>query len=129
MPSIRTAADPSRPSPTGSRSSPSFVIASAPGLYILDEPEAALSPSRQLSLLRILHDLEATGQTQFLIATHAPILMAYPGAASLGLDEGRITPVEFRETEHYRLTQDFLSNPDRYLSHLFAEPREPEPEP
>lgn len=96
------------------------------GLYVLDEPEAALSPSRQLSLLRILHDLEATGQAQFLIATHSPILMAYPGSAIFSLDGTCITPIDYRETEHYRLTRDFLLEPDRYLHHLFDGAPEPD---
>lgn len=99
------------------------------GLYLLDEPEAALSPSRQLSLLRILHDLEVAEESQFVVATHSPILLAYPGATILSLDDGRLTRVAYRDTEHYRLTRDFLSDPERYLHHLFAERPDPGEDP
>ncbi len=97
-----------------------FVNRFEQGLYILDEPEAALSPQRQLSFLRVIHQLETSGHAQFLISTHSPILLAYPGAMLLGLDGSGITRVEYTETEHYRLTRDFLSCPERYFQHLFA---------
>ena len=90
------------------------------GVYILDEPEAALSPQRQLSFLKIVHDLDVRGQAQFLIASHSPILLAYPGATLLGLDDGPIHDVRYEDTEHYRLTKDFLDSPARFLKHLFA---------
>jgi predicted ATPase len=90
------------------------------GIYILDEPEAALSPKRQLSFLKIVHDLEAAGRAQFLIASHSPILLAYPGATLLGLDGGPIREVRYDETEHYNLTKEFLASPERFLKHLFA---------
>ena len=93
------------------------------GLYILDEPEAALSPQRQLSFLKILHDLEATGHAQFLIATHSPILLALPGAAIVDLDAG-LQPTTYRETKHYQLTRDFLNGPERFFKHLFTPVRE-----
>jgi predicted ATPase len=93
---------------------------SANGLYILDEPEAALSPSRQLTLLRRMHDLLEEG-SQFIIATHAPIVMAYPGALIYYLDASGITRLAYEETEHVSLTKDFLSNRDRYLARLFDE--------
>jgi len=89
------------------------------GLYVLDEPEAALSPQRQLALLVAMHRLVTDG-AQFVIATHSPILMAFPGACLLRLDGERIEPVEFRKTEHYALTRDFLNDPDRYLRRLLA---------
>jgi predicted ATPase len=88
------------------------------GLYILDEPEAALSPSRQLALLRRMHDLVEEG-SQLIIATHAPIVMAYPGATIYYLDARGITRVEYEETEHVSLTREFLSNRERYLARLF----------
>lgn len=91
------------------------------GLYILDEPEAALSPNRQLSLLAILRDLSLHGHAQFLIATHSPILMALPGAQVLSIDGGEFRPVDYRDTEHYRVTRGFLEAPERYLRHLFPE--------
>lgn len=90
------------------------------GIYILDEPEAALSPQRQLSFLKIMHDLEAAGRAQFLIATHSPILLAYPGATLLSLDGGPIHEVRYKDTAHYNLTKDFLDAPERFLKHLFG---------
>ena len=84
------------------------------GLYLLDEPEAALSPTRQMGLLVYLDELVAAG-CQFVIATHSPILMAYPGAEILLLEGGRIERTDYRETEHYRVTREFLQNPDRML--------------
>jgi len=91
------------------------------GLYILDEPEAALSPSRQLAFLAIIHDLEASGHAQFIIATHSPMILSYPGATILSLDEEKIIEVEYKETTHYKLTRDFLECPERYFRHLFAD--------
>lgn len=90
------------------------------GLYLLDEPEAALSPQRQLSLLRILHDLEAPGHAQFLIATHSPILLSYPGAQVYSLDGDAITSIDYRDTKHFQLTRDFLNGPERFYKHLFG---------
>lgn len=90
------------------------------GLYLLDEPEAALSPSRQLSLLALIHSLESRG-AQFIIATHSPILMAYPGAEVLELRPEGIRSVDYRETEHYQLTRRFLESPERMLRYLFDE--------
>ena len=91
------------------------------GIYLLDEPEAALSPQRQLAFLSILHDLERTGRSQFLIATHSPIILAYPGATLLSLDGSEIRRVEYKDTDHYRITHGFLNNPERYFAHLFEE--------
>jgi predicted ATPase len=92
------------------------------GLYILDEPEAALSPNRQLSLLALMHDLVERRRSQFLVATHSPILMAYPGATIHHLDAaGGMRRIAYEETEHYRLTRDFLDNRERYFKHLFAD--------
>ena len=88
------------------------------GFYVLDEPEAALSPTRQLALLRRIHDLAEDG-SQFLIATHSPILMAYPGAALFLLDEAGIQTIAYEETEHYQVTRHFLENPKRMLEMLF----------
>ena len=81
------------------------------GLYLLDEPEAALSPSRLMTLL--VHIRHLVGQdSQFLIATHSPILMAYPGACIYQLSEAGIARVDYRDTEHYRLTRRFLEAPE-----------------
>ena len=88
------------------------------GFYVLDEPEAALSPTRQLSLLCRIHDLVEQG-SQFLIATHSPILLAYPGADIYLLDERGISAVKYEETEHYQISRRFLENPKRMLNTLF----------
>ncbi|MDY2948739.1 MAG: AAA family ATPase, partial [Lachnospiraceae bacterium] len=80
------------------------------GLYLMDEPEAALSPTRQLSLLCELDRL-ARGGSQMVVATHSPILMALPGAKILWLDEMGIAPRRWEETEHYQVTRRFLCRP------------------
>jgi predicted ATPase len=90
------------------------------GLYILDEPEAALSPLRQMSMLRRMHDLVQQG-CQFIVATHAPILLAYPEAWIYELDENGLRRVEYDETSTVRVTRDFLGERDRTLAELFAE--------
>jgi len=87
------------------------------GLYILDEPEAALSPSRQLAMLARMHDL-VNDQSQFIIATHSPIIMAYPNAKIMLLSENSIEPVEYTDTEHYIITKQFLNNADKYLDEI-----------
>ncbi len=94
------------------------------GLYLLDEPEAALSPQRQLSFLRIIHELANPGHAQFIIATHSPILLAYPGARLYSFSEDGIREVSYRETDHYQVTRDFLNSPDRYFKYLFADENE-----
>ena len=90
------------------------------GLYILDEPEAALSPARQLAVLRRIHQL-VQDDSQFIIATHSPILMAYPGAKILLLDASGFNEVLYEDTEHYAVTREFLANPGRMLEQLFAD--------
>ncbi len=87
------------------------------GLYLLDEPEAALSPQRQLTLLAMMFDLVAEG-AQFIIATHSPLLLAYPNARIYSFDDAAIEPIAWEQTEHVRLTRDFLANPERYLRNL-----------
>lgn len=91
-----------------------------PGLYLLDEPEAPLSPTRQLSLIALLHQMVNQGG-QFIIATHSPILMAYPGAAIYSFDEGVIQRVDYETLEHVTVTRSFLENPEAYLRHLLAD--------
>ena len=90
------------------------------GLYILDEPEAALSPTRQLALLRRMHQL-VEDDSQFIIATHSPILMAYPGAKIYLLDGSGYTEVHYEDTEHFAVTRDFLNDPERILRQLFTD--------
>ncbi len=89
------------------------------GLYILDEPEAALSPQRQLTFLKIIHDLTTPGHAQFLIATHSPIILSYPGAILFRLDGDAIQEIDYRETKHFVITRDFLNSPERFFKHLF----------
>ena len=91
----------------------------AKGIYILDEPEAALSPKRQLSFIKIIHDLERAGHSQFLIATHSPILLTYPNATIFSVDGDSIDSVTYQETEHYQLTREFLEAPERFFRYLF----------
>nr|WP_318540291.1 AAA family ATPase [Terribacillus saccharophilus] len=88
-------------------------------IYLLDEPEAALSPQRQLTFLRIIHDLEKSGEVQFIIATHSPILLGYPGAEIFHFSEDGIRSIDYEETEHYQITRGFLENREGYLKHLF----------
>ena len=95
------------------------------GLYLLDEPEAALSPSRLMSLIVRMHEL-VEKHSQFIIATHSPILMSYPGAEVYELSEDGIRSVDYRETEHYRLTRRFLENPEKMLRYLLDEREEKE---
>ena len=89
------------------------------GFYLLDEPEAALSPQRQLAVLSRIHDL-VENQSQFVIATHSPILMAYPDAYIYSLSGSSIDRVDYYDTEHYRVTHSFLANPKRMLDVLLA---------
>jgi predicted ATPase len=93
---------------------------SGSGFYILDEPEAALSPTRQMSALVRIHQLVQAG-AQFVISTHSPILMAYPKAWIYSLDEDGITRITYEETEHYQVTRDFLNNHQMMLDVLLAE--------
>ncbi len=87
------------------------------GLYILDEPESALSPQRQLALLRRIHQLVGEG-SQFIVSTHSPILMAFPEARILLLDARGMRAIEYEETEHYTVTRAFLQDPKRMLHAL-----------
>jgi len=90
------------------------------GLYLLDEPEAALSPKRQLEFLAILHSYCNNG-AQFVIATNSPLIMAYPNAWIYVLDGEAIRQVPYLETEHYLVSRGFLSNPQRTLNILFSD--------
>ena len=87
------------------------------GLYLLDEPEAALSPTRQIEALQRFHELVQQG-SQFVIATHSPILMAYPDALILQCTPSGIGPVRYEDTEHFRVTRDFLLHRDKVLAIL-----------
>lgn len=88
------------------------------GFYVLDEPETALSPQRQLAFLVILNQLLGEPGTQFVIATHSPILLAYPGAQIVSFSSGQIREVAYRDTEAYQLTAGFLASPEQYIKRL-----------
>ena len=96
------------------------------GLYLLDEPETPLSPTRVLTLLTILLDATRSG-SQFVIATHSPILAAFPGASIRVFDGDRIVETPYDDLEHVRITRDFLNAPGRYLRYLTRAPEEEEP--
>lgn len=87
------------------------------GIYILDEPEASLSPMRLLTLLSEIYYL-VKNNSQFIIATHSPILMTFPGAEILEFSKNGIKQVDYKDTEHYKLTRRFLENPDRMYKYL-----------
>lgn len=91
------------------------------GFFIFDEPEAALSPQRQLSLMVIIHEMCANSHSQFIIATHSPILLAYPNATIYSCDSDTLTHIAYKDTEHYQITKHFLDNPSHYLRHLFKD--------
>jgi predicted ATPase len=90
------------------------------GLYLLDEPEAALSPNRQLAALAVIDSLVKRG-AQFIIATHSPILLAYPRAKILRFDDSGISHVDYEDTEHYAVTRDFLNHYPRRLQLLLED--------
>ena len=85
------------------------------GIFIFDEPESALSPSRQILFLRLLRRMERSGHCQVIMATHSPILMAYPGARLLLLSKYGLDPVRLEHTEHFKLIQDFCANPATFV--------------
>jgi predicted ATPase len=87
---------------------------SGKGLYILDEPEAALSPSRQMAMLARMHEL-VQQDSQFIIATHSPIIMSYPDAIIYELNDG-FKEVKYRDTEHYNIMKEFMNNTDKMLN-------------
>jgi predicted ATPase len=92
------------------------------GFYILDEPEAALSPQRQLTMLSVLRELlDQNDEIQFLIATHSPILLAYPDAQILSFDDGAIHETTWQETAAYQVVARFLSRPEVYLREIFGD--------
>jgi len=91
------------------------------GIYLLDEPEAALSPARQLTLLRIIRDIEQESQSQFIIATHSPIILAYPDAQILDFDTSPVSQTTYEDTSHYQITKGFLENRGRYFRKLFED--------
>lgn len=91
-----------------------------PGIILMDEPESALSPQRQLSLLAQMSKLAKRGRTQFIIATHSPIILTFPNAQIISFDEG-LRPVTLQQTSHFQITKTILDNPGSYWRHLAAD--------
>ncbi len=87
------------------------------GLYILDEPEAAISPQRILSLIIFIRQL-IDKNSQFIIASHSPILLGVPNAKILSFDDGKISEISYEETSSYRITKSFLNNRDQFIKNL-----------
>jgi predicted ATPase len=85
------------------------------GLYLLDEPETALSPKTQIEMLKLLTNAARSGHAQFIIATHSPILLACSGAAILSFDHTPVAPVEYEETDHYKIFRDFMRDRCKFL--------------
>lgn len=90
------------------------------GLYLLDEPEAALSPQKLMSLIIAINDL-VENNSQFIIATHSPIVMAYPKAEILQFSDTGIQQVLYKETEHYQITKQFIDRPEQMMKYLLNE--------
>ena len=88
------------------------------GVYLIDEPEAALSPQRQLSLISLIMEKVKNVEAQFIIATHSPIIMSIPNAQILEFKDGNISEVDYKDTEHYQLTKSFLDRPEVFLRGL-----------
>ena len=91
------------------------------GLFILDEPESALSPSKILTFMTIINDLIKTGKAQFIISTHSPILLTFPNAVIYELCTDGVKKTSYEQTEHYQITKNFLENPERYFKYMFEE--------
>jgi predicted ATPase len=85
------------------------------GLYLMDEPETALSPKSQVELLKLLEEMSALGHAQFIIATHSPILMACSGSVIYSFDHTPVKVIHYEETDHYRIYKNFMKNPAEYL--------------
>jgi predicted ATPase len=90
------------------------------GIFIFDEPESALSPSRQIAFLKLLRRMEDAGICQVLMATHSPLLMAYPKAQLVRLSPGGLEPISVQETDHYRLLREFYADPAAFVDEVLA---------
>ena len=88
------------------------------GLYFLDEPETALSPRSQIKLLKLLKEMSTDGHAQFIITSHSPILLAFPGAVIYDFDTVPIKPIDYADTEYYQIYREFMNNKDAYLESL-----------
>ena len=91
------------------------------GIFIFDEPESALSPSRQMEFLKLMQRMEASTHCQIIMATHAPILMAYPGARLLRLSKYGLEPVTVEQTDHYTIMREFCNDPTGFVEAVLAE--------
>ena len=91
------------------------------GIFIFDEPESALSPSRQIEFLKLLHRMHAIGHCQVIMATHSPVLMAYPNATLLRLTRGGLDPISLRSTDHYRMMRAFCEDPEGFVEDALTE--------
>jgi predicted ATPase len=91
------------------------------GIFIFDEPESALSPSRQVEFLKLLHAMHTSQKCQVIMATHSPILMAYPEASLLQLTKGGLAPVSVEDTEHFRMMRQFALDPRTFVEAALAE--------
>src|SRR5262249_17627247 len=91
------------------------------GIFIFDEPESALSPSRQIEFLKLLRRMDHSRVCQVIMATHSPMLMAYPGAHLLRLSKYGLDAVTVEETDHYRLMREFCSNPASFIPTMMGE--------
>jgi predicted ATPase len=89
------------------------------GLYLMDEPETALSPKSQIELLKILFQMSQKGHAQFIIATHSPVLLSCPGAAIFSFDKAPIQPVEYEQTEYFQFYQDFMNHREKYFQSFY----------
>ena len=91
------------------------------GIFIFDEPESALSPARQMEFLKLLHRMDRSGNCQVIMATHAPMLMAYPNARLLRLGKYGLEPVEVEQTDHYRVMREFCADPRGFIEATLAD--------
>lgn len=96
------------------------------GIYLMDEPEAALSPQWQIEFLKMLRRLERRAESQVIIATHSPMIMAYPSASLLEITAKGLTPVEFHNTQHFKIARSFALNPDGFMAGLIMDADEDE---
>src|SRR3977135_4437815 len=94
------------------------------GIFIFDEPESALSPARQIEFLKLIWLMEVSHNFQVIMATHAPLLMAYPGADVVRIPRGGLERIAIEDTDHYRLLRDFWSDPRRFVEAAIAQPEE-----
>ena len=90
------------------------------GIYFFDEPESALSPARQLEFLKLMRRMEDSTICQVIMATHSPILMAYPGARLLHLTKHTVDEVRLADTQHFRLMRDFCEEPETFVASVLA---------